>query len=578
MRPDTRDIARPVEELAGLPDRLDLSKTPGVTIGELSTLVFREAAIRVLVVIDTEIRFGEVPIRDRFGVGRFIRVVRETTVGCTGFVVDVAVRSPAAFVDHGNVPAGQPRYQGFRFNSLSDSGQLVLERYDEVFLFGFKPDNLDGPDSNIDLPTSLPASDPELLQLTAWMDKGGGVFATGDHDYLGASMCHRIPRVGTMRKWTNAQRVPPIGGPRRLDTNQPATARQRAGIDRIAVQVEEDATPQPLEWVAERTYYSGLFRHRLPHEVLCHPTHGPIDVMPDHPHEGCCIEPAAIDATRRLNFDPRNPKSAFDEYPTEAGHQELPRIIAYGRVVPDPPFEHEKGDVFPFTIPMISVYDGWAVKRGRIVCDSTWHHWFNMNLGGLESAPDQTNWEKISRYFVNVAKWIAPADRYQARCWWEILLSHYNYPGIEEFTVGDRFQVGRALRDTLASVHGPCTVTDMVIRTICDIHPALCAFVDESVIAKVKPEPCLTCPPFEVLERVVLAGFVEGTGEVAAKLKDAIDAGQTEGFQLEVAEVEQAAMAGAARALTEFAQEVTASAERTLAAFGAVGVDRATAG
>ena len=32
-------------------------------------------------------------------------------------------------------------------------------------------------------------TDGELKVLAEWMDAGGGVFATGDHAYLGASMC-----------------------------------------------------------------------------------------------------------------------------------------------------------------------------------------------------------------------------------------------------------------------------------------------------------------------------------------------------------------------------------------------------
>ena len=78
-------------------------------------------------------------------------------------------------------------------------GQLILEQYHEVFLFGFAPDNSGGSDSNISAHPWY-TTDNELKVLEDWMNRGGGVFATGDHDYLGASMCHRIPRVGTNAK------------------------------------------------------------------------------------------------------------------------------------------------------------------------------------------------------------------------------------------------------------------------------------------------------------------------------------------------------------------------------------------
>ena len=71
----------------------------------------------------------------------------------------------------------------------------------------------------------MPASDAELIKLDSWMkSRKGGLFGTGDHDFLGASMCRRIPRLGTMRRWTNADGVPPQFTPDRIDTLRPPTA------------------------------------------------------------------------------------------------------------------------------------------------------------------------------------------------------------------------------------------------------------------------------------------------------------------------------------------------------------------
>jgi hypothetical protein len=76
--------------------------------------------------------------------------------------------------------------------------------------------------------------------LAEWMDRGGGVFAVGDHFNLGASMCSRIPRVRTMRKWTEAQGVPSQFGDDRNETLQlvPASSDDAR---------EGDATPQTIE-------------------------------------------------------------------------------------------------------------------------------------------------------------------------------------------------------------------------------------------------------------------------------------------------------------------------------------------
>ncbi len=60
------------------------------------------------------------------------------------------------------------------------------------------------------------------------------------------------------------------------------TAAQQAGTAIIPNSVETDEKPQPIEWVAEYSYgTSPFFIHKSPHPILCHPTLGPINVMPD---------------------------------------------------------------------------------------------------------------------------------------------------------------------------------------------------------------------------------------------------------------------------------------------------------
>jgi hypothetical protein len=549
-------------------DFLDLSDQARITVHDLPELIFG-SRVRILVVVDTNI---SITASNGFGVARVVRLLRETAVGCTRFRVDIASRSGGGFVDNGTVGPEQARYQGFRFDSQAD-GSPVINRYDELFLFGFKPGNDAGPDSNIENgANAFPATDGELAVLTTWMNDGGGVFATGDHDYLGASMCYRIPRVGTMRRWTNAQGVPPIDGVTRLDTNQPVTAGQLAGTASIPNNVESDAKPQPLEWVPERSYRVGLIRYTQPHPLLCHPALGPIDVMPDHPHEGYCIEQADIDGTRTLPF-----AGGADEYPPDgSGDRHLPRVVGYGRVVPDPPFIHQKGDVDPQAIPMISAYDGHATGVGRVVTDSTWHHWFDMNISGLEAAADPANWDKVSRYFVNVARWLDRPGRIRRVCWWDVLVSHYRYPGIEEYGLKDRASLGAALRGHLVAIHGACTVSEWVVDFLCRSHPSLCKLVEVELFPKfpVRPEPCLSCPPFELIENVVLGGFVEGTRKLAGRLRDQIDAGKLDGVRLEVAEIEKAAEAGARRALLELSKDIAGSAAKVGRVFEQVAQER----
>src|SRR5262245_40228727 len=245
---------------------------------------FLRGRVRMFIVVDTEISLS--PGDRAFGIERVIRLLRENHVGCMHFEVDVALRGGPPFAVVA-APAGtNAKYTGFRFDSVLPDGTKVIDHYDEVWCFGFKPGNDAGPDSNINLPFAFPASDAELAALTTWMNNGGGVFATGDHDYLGASMCSRIPRIGTMRAWTNAQGVPPIGSTLRIATNRPVNAAEMAGTEVIEFDRQSDAVPQPIHWEPWQVINHLTHRHSRPHPVLCHPTLGPIDVMPDHPHEG----------------------------------------------------------------------------------------------------------------------------------------------------------------------------------------------------------------------------------------------------------------------------------------------------
>ncbi|HXG64516.1 MAG TPA: hypothetical protein VNO70_05375, partial [Blastocatellia bacterium] len=374
------------------------------------------STVKILVVVDTEISLTPGPAA--FGVGRVIEFIRNTRVGCMRFNVTLARRSNAAPSINPSPAPNQPKYEGFRFDRKEPDGTTnTVDLFDEIWCFGFKPDNFGGPDANIFQPSAIPISDSELKVLTQWMnERQGGMFATGDHDYLGASMCSRMPRVGTMRLWTNADGVPPIDGPDRIDTNRPANAAQADIAGSPAVMPfdnQSDAVPQPIDWVAWSSIrIAPLTYRRRPHPVLCHPKHGPINVMPDHPHEGRCfdtkINPVTGMAEIKLDGAYDFLGYAGEEYPTVGGIRPTPTVIAYGTTLPDPPYNHAKGDSPAKRFPMISVYDGHRIDIGRVAVDSTWHHWMDINLTDLEAAADKMNWEKISRYFVNLAVWLAP--------------------------------------------------------------------------------------------------------------------------------------------------------------------------
>ncbi|RYY24974.1 MAG: hypothetical protein EOP62_15080 [Sphingomonadales bacterium] len=481
--------------------------------------------VRILVVVDTEI--ATVP-GVGFGVGSVIELIRASAVGCMHFTVDIALRSNSPPAVVASPAAYGAKYTGFRFD-MTDGANLVIDKYQQIWIFGFKPDNSAGPDSRIDLPTSLPASNGELAKLAGWMKAHkGGVFATGDHDYLGASICHRIPRIGTMRRWTNADGVPPIGGfgdsdtADRIDTLRPPNAAYEPGAPGGPLALNNsphqgDLTPQPIHWVTWQSVGTGIlsYKHR-PHPVLCHPTLGPINVMPDHAHEGLCRDTGTVPLTGTYNFDGAG---AQDEYPpaTGGGAKPEPTIIAYGSNLGGGPYNFAKGPQPARNHnPMISVYDGHLAGVGRVATDSTWHHWFDVNIADIQ-AENGANWAKISRYFINLAVWLSPPG-YSTTClWWCTVLSHFTATGFQEYSpkLSD-VELGQALSRQLYRIYGPCWVSHVIWDRLRELKLSLIEKPHLPI-----PPACLTCPPYELIELSALGGLVRATLPLAEAISQA---------------------------------------------------------
>ena len=521
---------------------------------------FRLHAVqKILVVVDGGISLTEAP--SAFGVGRVIRLLRESTIGCTRFQVHTARRN--------NSVAGAPDYTNFRFHHEA-GGQPLINQYHQIWCFGFNPDNNAGPDSNITQPGALPMEDNELTVLTRWMnERQGGLLAMGDHDYLGASMCHRIPRIRSMRRWTNAQGVPPIGGAAdsdthlRHDTNRPATPAQQAGTATIPFSNQEDAVPQRIDWtpwMVQRVNYFRIFQR--PHPVMCHPSLGPIDVMPDHPHEGWCYEPDEIDLGSPLNV----PGLVGDEYPTLGSVQPRPMVVAYGNTTPNPPYLLAKGPSPAKRFGMVSVYDGHQAGVGRVATDSTWHHWFDENIQGIEAAGGD-HWAKISRYYLNVALWLAPPSSTGWCLVLDSLATHLSYAGLQEYRPhASVFDLGQTLHTHLIRHYGPCWVTQWVWDHLRIVDEDLWSRLRERLFWKdgipfPKGDPCLSCPPFDLLEWAVLGGVVRAGFETVAELRDMAHKGAKLDTQVEPERLVKLQLSGVADGAKAFREALTASAK-----------------
>jgi hypothetical protein len=267
-----------------------------------------------------------------------------------------------------------PRYRGFRFD-LTEGGVPVIDHYGEIWCFGVAA--VESAAAAAAHP--LAPDDRELHELAGWMERRrGGVFATAGPTGFGGVLCHRIPRVRSMRRWFD----PP-------GRNEPWFDTLRGG--------RGDAIPQPIECVTFPRGWTGPG----PHAVLTHPDGrlGAINVMPDDDAEGRCTEEAEINLAAYYSF--RGGLFGMKrEYPRGRNGQTRPAVIAYGNAV-------ATGSTPARRFPMISAYDGWQAGLGRVLVDSSNTHWADNWTSGIRQE-NGTNWRKIRQYYINVAQWLWP--------------------------------------------------------------------------------------------------------------------------------------------------------------------------
>lgn len=335
---------------------------------------------KILMVTDSSLDFGT----SGFGLSEFVTIVKNA-----GHTVATAHRNGS----------GPNLTIAGNFNFATAATAVTTANYDQIWLFGFST-------------TALSA--PEQTTIAQFMQSGGGVFATGDHETIGAGMGANIPRVRTMRNWSTI----PMVNPNRHDTVLDP------GADNVKqFQDQADAIPQRI--------YPVFFSNGGPdsmasswsvHPVLRHSS-GAVDYLPDHPHESECLAPTPVAG----NF------AGIEEWPTPvSGGARIPAQVAAvsisaGRFITDT----LKPPVRPRCFGAISAYDGDAAQAGRIVCDATWHHFVNINLNGSGAGLDPTTglprtglyaagtptseYLKIQRYYLNTVRWLAPRGR--RSCW-----------------------------------------------------------------------------------------------------------------------------------------------------------------
>ena len=270
---------------------------------------------------------------------------------------------------------------------------LAGESFDEIWFFGAQQGNTsNAPQSELDA--------SEVAALTNFMkgnaadgSEGGGILMTGDHanetpaDFvaspngpcgnvaggvrflgLGRAIGHCVPRAGMLRGWEG-----------------PPTFRSTDSFNTLAGDFgfQMDQTPQNL--LLENVNENGEpDPNGQPHPLFFYRQNRFITVFPDHGHEGEVITPANLDAS----------------WPTGPNGQTRPHIVARSRTRTQE------------VINTIAAYNGDLAGVGRIVADSTWHHYTNLNLLGFpHPAPEGSAADQIGQFYANLAIWLAPLSK-----------------------------------------------------------------------------------------------------------------------------------------------------------------------
>lgn len=390
----------------------------GVVDWELRFPWWRRAAkVRILMYADSSVRFNGGPF---LGL-QYVKTLLESRAY---FYVDFDVST--AHRDGGDASA-----------SISGAKKLtdldIMNKYDEIWFFG------------LNSVPNLTAAEVQLLDQFMAAPKSGGVLVTGDHADLGKGITFQITRAGKMRKYPAPDAIPKIWNTTLVEGSD---ANSTYDFDD-----QSDDVPQSIRY---RRYYMyspfALKRRYRPHPVLCGPT-GPVRVFPDHQHEGEAIAPT--------------PVAGDPAWPTKAGHQEAPEVIAWGRIKDPAAVNHGK------EIGLASAYNGHNVDVGRIVADSTWHHWFDINLTGIlpppspyagfdDTAAGLAALKHIDAYFLNCGVWLAPPDRQAAMrnaAWWSIL---WTDRFVEMPLDASILYLGEQAIDALGRRASRCTATEWI--------------------------------------------------------------------------------------------------------------------
>jgi hypothetical protein len=268
-----------------------------------------------------------------------------------------------------------------------------------------------------------------------------------------------------------------------------------------------------------------------PHPLFFYRQDRVIQVFPDHRHEGAVVIPKDFDQSVWR----KNEKEDF---------QPRPRVVAYG-------LDKRNGR----RLKLVAAYDGDRVGAGRIVADSTWHHYFNINLENFQHpATEDSAADQIGQFYGNLALWLSSLEkRYEMADAMVRWLAQR--PDVSEEVgpvpskrISDIMSTGDTARRLLSQVASPCEIHELLQLIIDEPYREQ----SETLYLPEKGFHLSFLPSKELLLGYVIHHFQRESNEaVGLSLSDdmrrrarrvAIAAGSEQAFGRQAREVERTAM------------------------------------
>jgi hypothetical protein len=330
-----------------------------------------------------------------------------------------------------------------------------LNDTDELWIFGYQQQNTSGAPHN-----ELDAEEVDVIKR--WMDeKGGGVLITGDHSNpppggtcrddhktflnLGRALGHCIPRARHLRVWEGPPTACMGGDLNQRDNYNTIELKDAHPCDLDDPNAERDEFAQTILPLPPCPPHFLFHRFPLGSTVL-----KPILKFPDHPHEGRVCVPECLD----------------DDWPE---HSPFPKVVAKAR---DKRFPDENR-----LYDLVVAYDGDDVGVGRIVADSSFHHYFNANLRNIPSrsenlpVPD-SDLDQIARFYANMAIWLAPKE-IRNKMKLDLCFRLAKHPDVLQVKANDALIVGKTARTVATKELHPMTVSVFLPLSQLEASPSL---------------------------------------------------------------------------------------------------------